>query len=191
MTVPGRRANGADPFSSNRAAGSAMFEADLSGVTSGPSWSIPVGVWPAKLTDVQNGTSNAGNRKFVWSLQVIGGPHRSKTGQFHTALTERAMWKVAETVEALDLGQAGQLMRFSHAEAVGRVCAIVVEDQVGTDNVTRPQITRLCHWSEFADDPIFVETAQRLGFSVEDEGEGAPPVQSSATPSRRGPGVPR
>ena len=210
MTVPGRRpaaAGGqADPFATPARSNEAMFEIDLTGVTTGPSWQIPVGVHPAKLVDVQRGTSQAGNNKLVWILQIIGGASRGKQQQFHTALTQPAMWKVGETVEALGLGESGGRLTFSQADAIGRVCAVVVEEQIGRDNISRPQISRLVHWGEFADDPVFIETAERLGliFESDEEGEAAPaatPARETARsagaapgmnrPAVRGQGVPR
>lgn len=194
MTVPSNRRNAADPFASPGAGGGGgdAFEFDFDGVRTGSSFSIPVGVWPAKIMEVARGTSNAGNAKLVWTVRVVGGAHQGKQQQFHTALTERAMWKVKETTDALGFETipGTNRVRFTPAEAVGRVCAMVVEEQAGTDGVVRPQISRLMHWSEFADEPMFVETAERLGIVYqEEEGEAAPPAPS--VPSGRRPGVPR
>jgi hypothetical protein len=45
-----------------------------------------------------------------------------------TAITPAAMWKVAETVIALGVGQAGQVVKFKRSDVLNKLCGLVVEE---------------------------------------------------------------
>lgn len=102
------------------------FEVDLSDVQEN-SYSIPDGTYRAKCTDVQQDVSKSGNPMFVWDFTIIEGQYAGRTFKSWTAITPAAMWKVAETVTALGVGQTGQVVKFKRGDVVGKECGIVIE----------------------------------------------------------------
>lgn len=101
------------------------FEVDLSGVSDG--YTIPDGAYPARCIDVQQTVSKGGNPMFVWDFEVSSGDFQGRTFKLWTAITPAAMWKVAETVIALGVGQAGETVKFSRGDVLNKPCGIVVE----------------------------------------------------------------
>lgn len=101
------------------------FEVDLSGVSDG--YTIPDGTYPARCIDVQQTVSKGGNPMFVWDFEVSSGDFQGRTFKLWTAITPAAMWKVAETVIALGVGQAGETVKFSRGDVLNKPCGIVVE----------------------------------------------------------------
>ena len=101
------------------------FEVDLSGVSDG--YTIPDGMYPARCIDVQQTVSKGGNPMFVWDFEVPSGDFRGRTFKLWTAITPAAMWKVAETVIALGVGQSGQTVKFKRGDVLNKPCGIVVE----------------------------------------------------------------
>jgi hypothetical protein len=165
----------ADPFAvrtANNGAGSADdFSFDATGTTSG-GFGFPVGVWPARLKRVERTIASTGKPMFVWYFDGIIGTTRGRAGRLYTVLfpEPEKNWAAAQVCESLELGSVGGAIRFTREEAEGRFCAVVVEEQEGRDGVTRPQITKTLHWSSFADDPEFVEAAERYGLNGAQEG---------------------
>lgn len=100
------------------------FEVDLTDV----SGTIPEGAYAATCTDIDQQVSKGGNPMFVWTFQIAAGPHKGKEFKSFTALTPAAMWKVAETVEALGVGQVGGVVKFTRSDVIGKACGIVIED---------------------------------------------------------------
>jgi hypothetical protein len=168
VTVPRRAPAPAagDPFAPRAAANNSedMFEFDATGTTAGGN-GFPVGVWPGQLEKVESTTASTGRPMFVWYFKGIGGRARGRAGRLYTVLfpgEPAKNWAAAQVCAALELGEIGQPIRFSRNDAPGRVCAVVVEEEAGRDGIIRPTIQRILHWSEFADDPDFVEAAGRL-----------------------------
>lgn len=92
--------------------------------------------YEAKLIDVTKDVSNKGNDMFVWCFQILRAcgdgdtTHDTWEGKVYTALTDAAMWKVNEVLQALGLGEIvdGRIKAdFSKAEAVNRLCIIEIE----------------------------------------------------------------
>lgn len=116
------------------------FEADLT--TEAP---IPVGVYPAKLTDLFKDTSGAGNDQFVWEFTIGEGQFMGKTLRNYTALTTSSAWKLAQVVRGLDLPMVGNVAKFTRKQAIGRWAMLVVTH--GTyQGQTRAQIDNVKLW---------------------------------------------
>lgn len=117
------------PMPGNTTAGSAdTFEVDLSNVESSGGFHIPEGTYKAKLVEVEQSVSKGGNPMFVWTFEISAGEHAGFQLKSFTAITPAAMWKVAETVEALGVGQTGTVVKFSRSSVLNRECGLVVED---------------------------------------------------------------
>lgn len=116
------------------------FEIDLTGVDSG--FTIPDGEYIVECIDVEQGVSRADNPQYIWTFVVKEGEQAGYEIMTFTALTPAAMWKVAETVEALGIGATGQVIRFKKSDVIGKTCRALIEKQV-YNNQERSQISRL------------------------------------------------
>lgn len=101
------------------------FEVDLTDVQEG--YTIPDGVYKARCVELEQSVSQAGNPMFVWSFVITDGPYTGKSFKSWTAITPAAMWKIAETVQALGIGQTGQVVRFKRADVINRDCGLLIE----------------------------------------------------------------
>ena len=122
------------------------FEVDLSNVENN-GFTIPEGSYRAKLVDVEQSVSKGGNPMFVWTFEVSNGDHAGFQLKSFTAITPAAMWKVAETVEALGIGQTGTTVKFKRSDVIGKECGLVVENGEYNGN-TRSQISRVISLKE-------------------------------------------
>lgn len=90
----------------------------------------------AKLIDISKDVAkSSGNDMFVWCFQILSAVNDGDTkydtweGKVYTALSDAAMWKVNETLQAMGLGQVkdGRIVaNFSKAEAINRRCVIEI-----------------------------------------------------------------
>jgi hypothetical protein len=117
------------PGQSTSAANDA-FTVDLTDVDDG--LAIPDGSYKAKCIDVTQGVSKTGNPMFIWEFELVGdeceGKYKGRTIKSWTAITPAAMWKVAETVIALGVGQAGQVVKFNRSDVLNKLCGLVIEE---------------------------------------------------------------
>ena len=104
----------------------AGFEIDLTDVQES-SFAIPDGTYKAKCIDITQDVSKSGNPMFIWDFEIIEGNYKGKTFKSWTAITPAAMWKVAETVQALGVGQTGQVVKFKKGDVINKLCGIVME----------------------------------------------------------------
>ena len=125
------------------------FEVDLTDVQSS-SFTIPDGNYRVKCTDVEQSVSKGGNPMFVWSFEVSEGPHTGFQLKVFTAITPAAMWKVAETVQALGIGQTGSVVKFKRTDVLGKECGALVETTEYNGN-TRSQISKVMSLKELAE----------------------------------------
>lgn len=128
--------------------GSDSFEIDLSEVQSG--FIIPDGVYRVKCIEIEQTVSKGGNPMFAWTFEVSAGPNTGFQSKVFTALTPAAMWKVAETVEALGVGQTGQVVKFKRSDVINKECGALIE-QNEYNNQTRSQISRVMTLKEMAE----------------------------------------
>ena len=61
--------------------------------------------------------------------------------------TPAAMWKVAETVIALGIGQTGTTVKFKRTDVIGKECGALIEQTEYNGN-TRSQISRVMTLAE-------------------------------------------
>lgn len=125
------------------------FEVDLTDVQSS-SFTIPDGNYRVKCTDVEQSVSKGGNPMFVWSFEVSEGPHTGFQLKVFTAITPAAMWKVAETVQALGIGQTGSVVKFKRTDVLGKECGALVETTEYNGN-NRSQISKVMSLKELAE----------------------------------------
>lgn len=125
------------------------FEVDLTDVQSN-SFTIPDGNYRVKCVDVEQSVSKGGNPMFVWTFEISEGGHKGFQSKVFTAITPAAMWKVAETVIALGVGQTGSVVKFKRTDVVGKECGALIEATEYNGN-TRSQISKVMSLKELAE----------------------------------------
>ena len=128
--------------------GSDNFEVDLSEVQSG--FTIPSGLYRVKCIEIEQTVSKGGNPMFVWTFEVSSGDRAGFQSKVFTAITPAAMWKVAETVEALGVGQQGQVVKFKRSDVINKECGALFEE-TEYNGQTRSQISRVMTLKEMAE----------------------------------------
>lgn len=128
--------------------GADNFEVDLTNVQD--NFSIPEGNYRVKCMDVEQSVSKGGNPMFVWTFQVSEGEHAGFESKVFTAITPAAMWKVAETVQALGVGQTGTVVKFKRTDVVGKECGAIFEQTEYNGNM-RTQISKTISLAELAE----------------------------------------
>ena len=124
------------------------FEIDLTDVSDG--FTIPDGNYRVKCLEVEQSVSKSGNPMFVWTFQVCEEPHLGFESKVFTAITPAAMWKVAETVMALGVGQTGSVVKFKRTDVVGKECGALIE-KTEYNGQERSQITKVMSLKELAE----------------------------------------
>lgn len=137
-SMPGQSANNLN----------AGFEVDLTNVQDS-SFAIPDGTYKAKCIDITQDVSKSGNPMFVWEFEIVEGDYRGRTFKSWTAVTPAAMWKVAETVQALGVGQTGQVVKFKKGDVINKLCGIVMEQDEYNGKPTS-RITRVISVEEMS-----------------------------------------
>lgn len=128
--------------------GSDNFEVDLSEVQSG--FTIPNGLYRVKCIEIEQTVSKGGNPMFVWTFEISAGDRAGFQSKVFTAITPAAMWKVAETVEALGVGQQGQVVKFKRSDVINKECGALFEESE-YNGQTRSQISRVMTLKEMAE----------------------------------------
>lgn len=134
------------PTPSGAPMGSDNFEVDLTNVQ-GNGFKIPDGLYKVKCIDVEQGVSKAGNPQFIWTFQVSEGEQIGFESKVFTALTPAAMWKIAETVQALGVGQTGEVVKFKRSDVIGKECGAQIEVSEYNGN-ERSQISKVISLAE-------------------------------------------
>lgn len=129
-------------------AGTDNFEVDLSEVKD--NFKIPDGNYRVKCIEIEQSVSQGGNPMFVWTFEISAGDNIGFQSKVFTALTPAAMWKVAETVTALGVGQQGQVVKFKRSDVIGKECGAVIEQTEYNGNI-RSQISRVISLQELAE----------------------------------------
>lgn len=125
------------------------FEVDLTDVQEN-SFTIPDGPYKVKCVDVEQSVSKGGNPMFVWTFEVSEGSHAGFQSKVFTAITPAAMWKVAETVIALGVGQTGSVVKFKRTDVIGKECGAMFE-QTEYNGKTNSQIQKVITLKELAE----------------------------------------
>lgn len=124
------------------------FEVDLTDVQD--NFTVPDGLYKVRCQDVEQSVSKSGNPMFVWTFVVVEGNFTGREFKVFTALTPAAMWKVAETVKAMGVGQQGQVVKFKRSDVVGKDCGAQIE-ATEYNGQTRSQISRVMTLAEMAE----------------------------------------
>lgn len=124
------------------------FEVDLTDVQD--NFKIPDGNYKVKCMDIEQSVSKGGNPMFVWTFEVSEGDHAGFQSKVFTAITPAAMWKVAETVQALGVGQTGSVVKFKRTDVINKECGALIEQTEYNGN-TRSQISRVMSLKELAE----------------------------------------
>lgn len=149
--VPTPSAPSVAPTMPGQSAGNANigFEVDLTDVQE-TSFAIPDGTYKAQCVDIAQDVSKSGNPMFIWEFEIVEGAYKGKTFKSWTAITPAAMWKVAETVQALGVGQTGQVVKFKKGDVLNKLCGIVMEQDEYNGRPTS-KISRVISLEEMAD----------------------------------------
>ena len=139
--------NGPAPTAQGSAPATDSFEVDLTEVES--QGLIPAGSYRAKCVNVEQSVSKGGNPMFVWDFELLEGGGKGRVLKVFTAITPAAMWKVAETVIALGVGQTGEVVKFKRSDVIGKECGVTVEDTEYNGNV-RSQIQNVVSLKDLA-----------------------------------------
>lgn len=126
------------------------FEVDLTDVEVGGGFVIPDGVYKVRCVNVEQSVSKGGNPMFVWDFEVSGGPKAGFKSKVFTAITPAAMWKVAETVIALGVGQQGSVVKFKRSDVLNKECGALFET-TEYNGQNRSQISRVMSLAEMAE----------------------------------------
>lgn len=124
------------------------FEVDLTNVQD--NFNVEDGNYLVTCTDVEQSVSKGGNPMFVWTFQIAEGPHTGFESKVFTAITPAAMWKVAETVQALGVGQTGSVVKFKRTDVVGKQCGALIE-KTEYNGQERSQISKVISLKELAE----------------------------------------
>ena len=105
------------------------FSFDATGVEAG-GFVITPGTYAARVQDLENGNSRKGDPMWTWTFEIVGNPDgtaskfNGKTVKNFTTLTEQAMFKVVESVEALGVAKGGGPGKFKKQDVINRMCYI-------------------------------------------------------------------
>ena len=146
--TPNMGAGSAPMPSQSSAPNNDAFEVDLSDVQD-QSYAIPDGTYKAKCIEVSQDVSKSGNPMFVWEFEITEGQYAGRTFKSWTAITPAAMWKVAETVIALGIGQQGQVVKFKRQDVLNKECGLVMEQDEYNGRPTS-RISRVISLAELA-----------------------------------------
>lgn len=124
------------------------FEIDLSHVDSG--FVVPDGPYRVRCIDIEQSVSKGGNPMFVWTFEISEGEYQGFQSKVFTALTPAAMWKVAETVIALGVGQQGQVVKFKRTDVLNKECGALFEKD-DYNGQPRSKISRIMSLKELAE----------------------------------------
>lgn len=142
-TNPAPAPVGGSPVADNNS-----FSIDLTNVSDG--LVIPDGIYQVKCTEMEQTISQSGNPMFTWAFETTDGAIVGHQLKYFTALTPSAMWKVAETVTALGVGQTGQVVKFKRSDVINKVCGAVIE-KTEYNGQERSQIKTLFPLSQMTD----------------------------------------
>ena len=131
--------------SANSSTSADLFEIDLSEVST--SSAIPEGTYKVRCIEVEQSVSQSGNPMFIWTFTIVEGQYQGKDYKVYTVTTPSALWKVAEVVTALGVGQSGQVVKFKRSDVLNKECGAIIED-TEYQGSTGSQISRVIPLSE-------------------------------------------
>ena len=123
------------------------YEVDLSEVSSG--YTVDDGAYRVRCIEIEQSVSQAGNPMFIWTFVIVDGKFAGREFKLWTAITPAAMWKVAECVQALGVGQTGQVVKFKRSDVVNKECGAIIEQQE-YNGASRSSIAKVLTLQELA-----------------------------------------
>ncbi|MCU7521629.1 MAG: DUF669 domain-containing protein [Ignavibacteria bacterium] len=92
---------------------------------------IPAGTYPAEVIGLEKTVSqNSGNRMWVWKFMINDGDYEGRKFQVYSVLTPKGLWRVAEILNALHLGKAGEEVNFTLDQVIGGEVLLQIVDDV-------------------------------------------------------------
>lgn len=119
------------------------FEVDLTNVSD--SYMIDEGAYRMRCIEIEQSVSQSGNPMFIWTFAIVEGKYAGREFKMWTAITPAAMWKVAEAVQALGIGNTGSVVKFKRSDVLNRECGGIIETQEynGNDRSTLAKLVNL------------------------------------------------
>ena len=143
------KASAPAPGTKSTSSMSDAFEVDLTDVQQN-GFTIDDGKYRVKCIDIEQSVSQGGNPMFVWTFEIVDGKFAGFQSKVFTAITPAAMWKVAETVVALGVGQQGQVVKFNRKDVINKDCGAIFE-QSEYKGQMRSQITKIIPLNEITE----------------------------------------
>lgn len=107
---------------------------------------IEEGRYPGRLISVEAAKSKAGNKMYVWTYAITKGEFQGTELINRTALTPNAMWKLKETLVALDVKPVNGVYNFTPGNVLNKDVVLDVELQE-YEGKTSPSINQVLHKS--------------------------------------------
>lgn len=100
------------------------------GVPTDNGFRVQKGKQPLKLVDLGKSVSRANNPMWVWTFVVLLGKDAGRELKVFTALTAAAMWKLRETLAAVQVkgAEGGAAAKFKRSDVIGKYVMADVED---------------------------------------------------------------
>jgi hypothetical protein len=131
-----------DPFSNSNDGGSGEISFHIP-TPEETGRTIPDGEYLAKVISVEQQTSQAGNPMLVFDFTLVEGDYAGRQFRTYVALTQAAMFKVEEMVNALGIkGNPGSDVTISVADVINTLAVLHIEKQE-YNGETRSQIKRM------------------------------------------------
>lgn len=122
-----------------------IFEVNISEEMAGNM--IPEGIYVGKCIDIEKKTSKAGNPMWKWDFVIIEGPHSGTEFTLFTAITPAAIWKLAETLDAFGLAEAGKPTKFSRADVLNVIVEMEIQDDE-YNNTPKSSLNKVMKYSK-------------------------------------------
>lgn len=117
------------------------WSVDCTDVKSG--FNIEPGLYLAKCIDIKRETSkSSGQPMFTLSYVIMEGPEAGKEFKSWCSLSPKALFKVAETGEAMGLGGAGSVVKLSPDNVLNKAVTLKIEDSL-YNGETRSSIAKV------------------------------------------------
>ena len=91
-------------------------------------FAIEDGAYRARIVDIEQGESKAGNTMWVWTWAIVtAGKYEGRELKMFTAITPKAMFKLREVVMAIGLYKPGEKLKFKPSDVMRKEAIIDVE----------------------------------------------------------------
>lgn len=104
------------------------IKVDGAKLTSGGRARLPEGDYKAKITAIKSGESQAGNSQIIVTFTISEGPMKGKELRDYITLTEKAMWRLGNLLEALEIKWPKKVFNLPFEKLIGKELGITVYD---------------------------------------------------------------